>query len=86
MRIVNKHLNPSPARLLPPSTTGYLLLAAEIDRRPMFLPPSAAKSRLIHDAKRLAEEIETNDVVVRATVFRGFANLAFGRNHRLVRR
>ncbi|NEE04315.1 hypothetical protein [Phytoactinopolyspora halotolerans] len=86
MRIVNKHLNPAPASLREPSSTGYLLLAAEVDRRPMFLPPKAAKRRLIGEAKQLAHELMADDAVVRATVFRGFANLVFGQNHGLLRR
>ncbi|NED98223.1 hypothetical protein G1H11_23260 [Phytoactinopolyspora alkaliphila] len=86
MHIVNKHLNPATAPLLAPSESGYLLLAAEIDRRPMFLPGSANQRQLIAHAKTLAAALERDDDVVRATVFRGFAHLAFGENHRLLRR
>ncbi|MGY2032225.1 hypothetical protein ACW9HR_32460 [Nocardia gipuzkoensis] len=86
MRIVNEHLNPSQAALLAPSGTGYLLLAAEVDRRPMFLPGSRAKARLIREAKTVTAELERLPEVVRATVFRGFAHLIFGENHRLLRR
>ncbi|AYY14119.1 hypothetical protein EF847_16835 [Actinobacteria bacterium YIM 96077] len=86
MRIVNQHLNPATAPLQSPSGTGYLLLAAEIDRRPMFLRSSATMRQLIPDAKRLAAELQTHDDVVRASVFRGFANLVAAQNHRLLRR
>jgi hypothetical protein len=86
MRIVNKHLNPATAPLVAPSETGYLLLAAEVDGRPMFLPGSSTKRRLIHDLKALAADLEAHHDVVRATVFRGFAHLVFGENHRLLRR
>ena len=86
MRIVNKHLNPSPAELLPPAEVGYLVVAAEIDRRPMFLPGSRAQRRVVKSAKALASELERRDDVVRATVFRGFAHLVFGENRALLRR
>lgn len=87
MRIVNEHLNPAPAELEPPTSSGYLLLAAEIDRRPMVLPGSRAKSRLLAELRAAAARLPaaTGDVV-RATVFRGFAHLVFGENHRLLRR
>ncbi|MEE1930796.1 hypothetical protein V1J52_21825 [Streptomyces sp. TRM 70351] len=86
MEIVNKHLNPAQAPLLASSPTGYLLLAAELDRRPMFLPGSRAKTRLIQEVKGLAADLERHDAVERATVFHGFAHLVFGINHRLMRR
>ncbi|MEU5880087.1 hypothetical protein [Spirillospora sp. NPDC047279] len=86
MKIVNEHLNPAKAGLVPPSPTGYLVLAAEIDRRPMFLPDGKAKTALLRDAKALAADLEGHPGVVRATVFRGFAHLVFGINHRLMRR
>lgn len=88
MRIVNEHLNPAPAELEPPTPTGYLLLAAEIDRRPMVLPGSRAKSRLLAELKAAAAALPAacDGAVVRATAFRGFAHLVFGENHRLLRR
>ncbi|MBF6298589.1 hypothetical protein IU459_13710 [Nocardia amamiensis] len=86
MHIVNEHLNPSTAPLVEPSATGYLLLAAEVDRRPMFLPPSRVKARLIRETKAAAAELEQLPEVVRATVFQGFAHLIFGEDHALLRR
>lgn len=88
MRIVNEHLNPAPAELEAPSSAGYLLLAAEVDRRPMFLPGSRSKRRMLAEVTALARQLPaaTDGHVVRATVFRGFAHLVFGENHRLLRR
>lgn len=47
MRIVNDHVDVPRAVLQPPGASGYLLLAAEVDRRPPFLPSSRTKRRLI---------------------------------------
>jgi len=86
VHIVNASLSPAKATLLPPTQSGYLLLAAEIDRRPMFLPSSAPKRRLIAELKQAAIEVESQANVVHATVFDGFAHLVFGENHPLLRR
>lgn len=85
IQLVNSHLSPAKARLLPPSPTGYLLLAAEIDRRPMFLPDSARKAELIANVKRLANAMTSLDGVIRTTVFKGFARLVIAENHALLR-
>ncbi len=52
----------------------------------MFLPGSRAKKGIISDVKHLAAELEEHESVLRATVFEGFAHLAFGINHRLMRK
>ncbi|WP_028478226.1 hypothetical protein [Nocardia sp. CNY236] len=85
MRIVNEDLSPTTAPLVTPSTTGYLLLAVEVDRRPMVLPDSRVKALLIRESKSVAAELERLPEVVRATVFRGFTHLVLGENRRLLR-
>ncbi|MGW4718071.1 hypothetical protein [Nocardia sp. NPDC004260] len=82
---MNEHLNPRTAPLIAPGATAYLLLAAEVDRRPMFLPASRNKARLVLESKTAAADLAQLPEVVRATVFRGFAHLVFGQNHRLLR-
>lgn len=52
-----------------PTASGYLLLAAEIDRRPPFLPNSRAKRALIERLKRWCSELRTDQRVLEAVVF-----------------
>jgi hypothetical protein len=59
------------AKLIDPTTSGYLLLAAEVDRRPMFLPNSRAKSALIRSVKRLSKELSADERVLEAVAFDG---------------
>lgn len=56
--------------LTEPSQSGYVLLAAEVDRRPPFLWPSATKRSLIRDCKELYARLIREDKTVSATVFR----------------
>jgi hypothetical protein len=55
------------ARLVEPTSSGYLLLAAEVDRRPMFLPDSRPKRRL----KQQLSTLKADDRVLEANLFDG---------------
>ena len=59
------------AKLIPPTTSGYLLLAAEIDRRPMFLPSSRRKRELIRRVKGLLSTLRRDERVLEAVAFDG---------------
>jgi hypothetical protein len=59
------------ARLVEPTTSGYLLVSAEIDRRPMFLPDSRAKRRLLRRVNRLLSSLRDDERVLEANAFDG---------------
>jgi len=69
MRIVNEHLDIPKAALQPPSAAGYLLLAAEVDRRPPFLPNSRAKRRLVASSAATLVSVAGLPGVVSADLF-----------------
>jgi hypothetical protein len=52
------------AKLVEPTTSGYLLVAAEVDRRPMFLPNSRTKRLLLHRVDRLLSILEDDERVL----------------------
>ena len=71
MKIVNEQLNYPKAPLLPPARSGYILLAAEVDRhRRLFLWESHKKKRLISRCKELARKIAAVETVISADVFK----------------
>jgi hypothetical protein len=57
-------------RLIPPSASGFVLLAAQVDRRPPFLGSSARKQRVLQACKRLCLDLRREPDVVDCTVFR----------------
>lgn len=57
-------------RLIPPSGSGFVLLAAEVDRRPPLLGSSARKRKVLQACKRLCLELRRQPDVVDCTVFR----------------
>jgi hypothetical protein len=59
------------ARLVEPTSSGYLLLAAEVDRRPMFLPDSRPKRRLSRRVKQQLSTLKADDRVLEANLFDG---------------
>jgi len=59
------------ARLVEPTTSGYLLLAGEVDRRPMWLPNSRAKRRLLRRVNGLLAALRTDQRVLDANLFDG---------------
>ena len=58
--------------LMEPSRSGYLMIAAEIDRRPPvgFFIESRRKKRLLKTLKAQAQALRDNDEVLDATVFK----------------
>lgn len=61
----------SPARLVPTTTSGYLLVAGEVDRRPMFLPPSRRKRQLVARLRRDLDALRSDGRVIEANLFTG---------------
>jgi hypothetical protein len=59
------------AKIVPPTTAGYLLVAAEIDRRPMFLPNSRRKRALLRQLGAVIRELRRDPRVVEAVAFDG---------------
>jgi hypothetical protein len=59
------------AKLIEPTTSGYLLVAAEVDRWPMFLPDSRAKRRLLRRVTRLLSILHDDQRVLEAVAFDG---------------
>jgi hypothetical protein len=59
------------ARLVEPTTSGYLLLAAEVDRRPMLLPNSRPKRRLLRRVQGLLRGLRADQRVLDANCFDG---------------
>jgi hypothetical protein len=55
------------ARLIQPTTSGYLLMAAEVDRRPMLLPNSRPKRRLLGQVQDLVRTLRSDQRVLDAT-------------------
>jgi hypothetical protein len=59
------------ARLIQPTTSGYLLMAAEVDRRPMLLPNSRPKRRLLGHVQDLVRTLRSDQRVLDANAFDG---------------
>ena len=55
--------------LVEPRPHGYLNLAAEVDRRPPWLPASAAKRALVAELKQRCAQLEARPEVLEARVF-----------------
>lgn len=68
----NKSIRFPKATLMDPAASGYLHIAAEIDRRLPFLANSRRKRKLIADCKRWCQQLETDPSVVSAVVFDAF--------------
>ena len=58
------------ARLIAPSASGFVLLAAQVDRRPPFLGSSARKRKVLQACKRLCLDLRREPDVLDCTVFR----------------
>jgi hypothetical protein len=59
------------APLMDPTSSGYLLSAADVDRRPMFLPDSRRKRRVVRDLKQAVSTLRTDERVIEVNVFDG---------------
>ena len=72
-RIVNPDPRYPKAKLIPPTTRGYIYVAGHVRSRFDTLPfvlPNARRAKLLARLKALARELERLDDVVQATVFR----------------
>lgn len=56
--------------LVEPTTSGYIHIAIEVDRRLPFLPASKKKHHLLQTCKQLCQKLEQKEHVQRATLFR----------------
>ena len=57
-------------RLIPPSASGFVLLAAQVDRRPPLLGSSARKRKVLQGCKRLCVDLRREPGVLDCTVLR----------------
>jgi hypothetical protein len=73
-----------PARLVPPSAHGYLMLAAAVDRRRPFLPNSRRKAAVLSALSEDIGELERKHGVTQALVFDARL-VAPGMGHQLLR-
>ncbi len=69
LTVVNADARFPRVRLVEPASSGYLHLAAEVDRRPPFLPNSRKKRELIASCKRWCRRLEADPSVIGAAVF-----------------
>ena len=69
LTVVNQHLQFPAVRLIEPSTSTYLNIAAEIDKRLTFLPDSGAKKELIARCKAWCAQLAKEPGVIDASVF-----------------
>lgn len=70
IKVVNEHLEFPKVNLVPPNTTGFFLLAMEIDKGPLFLTESRKKKVLIKSLKALLKEMKALDFVKDASLFK----------------
>lgn len=61
--------NSEPATLIEPADSGYILIAADVDQRLPFLPPSRDKRTLLSDCRILCRALERRAHVIDAAVF-----------------
>jgi len=69
LTVVNEDARFPRVSLVEPASSGYLHLAAEVDKRPPFLPSSRKKRELIAKCKRWCRQLEADPSVVSAVVF-----------------
>jgi len=71
LSIVNSDPKYAKAKLIEPSTKGYIYIAATVHSGPgPFVFPDPGRSKVLEEVKRLAGELERVPDVVKATVFR----------------
>ncbi|HEV8581992.1 MAG TPA: hypothetical protein VGX68_23220 [Thermoanaerobaculia bacterium] len=81
LRLVNPDPKYPQAKLIEPTTLGYIYVAAAVrpPGRFPFVLPSRRRSRLLVQLKKLAHQLGRSDEVVRATVFRAIVMPPTGR-------
>ncbi len=67
--VVNENARFPRVKLVEPAPSGYVHLAAEVDKRPPFLPNGRRKRELIAECKRWCQQLEADPSVVSAVVF-----------------
>ncbi|WP_375579299.1 hypothetical protein ABWH96_20215 [Marivirga tractuosa] len=72
LKVVNKHLNYDRVSLVNPSTSNYIHIAAEIDKKltPFFLTTSSRKKKLIAQCKKWCKELEKISGVIEINLFK----------------
>lgn len=63
--------------LIKPAESGYIHIAAEVDRRLPFLPASRSKNALLSDCKGLCKALERRADVRSAKVFKALRSQFF---------
>ncbi|HEY7294831.1 MAG TPA: hypothetical protein VH916_07300 [Dehalococcoidia bacterium] len=80
LHIVNPTPKYAPARLIEPTNSGYLHIAARVHPRPLpFWPANQEKAALLTRIKRRAQRLQQHDAVREVTVFDAVASPPFGR-------
>ncbi len=69
LTVANESVRFPKVTLIEPALSGYIHIAAEVDRRPPFLPNSRRKRKLIAKCKRWCRQLEADPSVVSAVVF-----------------
>jgi hypothetical protein len=69
LKIVNAHLAYPKVALIEPVRSRFIHIAAEVDRRPAFLPMSRVKRRLLEHCGAMCSRLEAEPGVLDATVF-----------------
>jgi hypothetical protein len=69
LNIVNAHLSYPKVSLIEPSPSRFIHIAAEVDKRPPFLPRSRAKGHLLARAEMMCLRLKAESHVLEATVF-----------------
>lgn len=69
LNIVNAHLKYPKVSLIEPTPSRFIHIAAEVDRRPAFLPRSRAKRHLLAQAKTMCLRLKAEPGVLDATIF-----------------
>ncbi len=72
LKVVNQHLNYDKVSLINPSTSNYIHIAAEIDKKitPFFLSTSSRKKALIAQCKHWCGELEKTSGVIEISLFK----------------
>ncbi len=70
INIVNPHLKFPRVSLKAPLTSGFVLIAGEVDRRTSFFGESQSKKTLLRQIKNLSLTLEENERIVSTTLFK----------------
>jgi hypothetical protein len=68
--VLGSHESFPEVRMIEPATSGFALIAAEIERRPPLLGSSRRKRRLLAECKEVCRAMQRQNGAVDSTVFR----------------